>query len=41
MVAEVQDIFLFKRNTIAQYKKKKEEAGETKKKKTQPPKNVK
>ena len=40
MVAEVQDIFLCKRNTTAQYKKKKEEAGETKKKKTQPPKNV-
>lgn len=40
MVAEVQDIFLRKRNTTAQYKKKKEEAGETKKKKTQPPKNV-
>jgi len=40
MVAEVQDIFLYKRNTTAQYKNKKEEAGETKKKKTQPAKNA-
>ena len=39
MVAEVQDIFLRKRNTTAQYKEKKEEAGETKKKKRQPAKN--
>jgi len=39
MVAEVQDIFLRKRNTTAKYKRKKKEAGEIEKKKTQPAKN--
>ena len=39
MVAEVQDIFLRKRNTTAKYKRKKNEAGEIEKKKTQPAKN--